>query len=1275
MKKQGKLMGILLVFLILVAVHGPLFALEIPITVEEPADIDRTQEPITSGIPLPPGTSQTNQWALFDGSLEIPVQVTALKGKTPWILLDFQLSLGDSEKKTLTLRDSSPGVSPQHPLEITDNTSQISVVTGPLKVLINKNTFNLFETVWLDKDNNGSFSSSEQIVSSSGQNIQVLDSTTNQTFSGTQPPEDLVWEYQGPLRATLRIDGKYMQGSTEFIRYTTRLTFYSNKSFVRVEHILRNSVQFNERPVKIKSATLKIGAGTGQLRVNNGNEKFYANVDPNGLTFDMWPSTLSIDGHSNINVDSNGGWVLPDLTHEGRTLVIDFEEGLSSGEQSDRLDRVRSPLFAIASASWYSEYGELSTTKFGTLQDEKDTYDKWGWDWSSSQVPTDSHKPDYLVDWHPDVHDDTESDDLWQNLIMYLRTGSRGYWDRAVGWAWYSKHRYPFRTDGFNYAWDSGYEGPARAVDRPLTSIPLTSLDTSFINRDVLIGRVDISRFGGDHIYGWGMLDYYHLTGDIAALEAAIDLGESSERVHTWLNVPQNHEMNNWAIRGPARHLLLVARLFEVTEDSRWESLMHRIAGMFLASQQWDSRGSWLHPTSGVGTGYFQPFMHSLIGPALTLYHKLTGNTTVRDRLIKMADFAVNYCLHSTYNYSGYWIMLDRPNPGEQFHNSIDDGGVSGFFPSTTVYCVDRLVQGYRLTGNVAYLERAKFHWNRGTKGVKGSYTSRTAADDEVHHFQNTQRSSNGAYFKTNGELPYSNLLFYDYAHLEQGIDLTPPGAPTGLVIAQVDPPPSPGSEDTTNPIISQVTATNIGASFVAINWSTDEPSDSQVEYGTSTSFGSNTPLDTVLATSHSLTLNSLSPNTPYFFRVKSHDAAGNLGNSGTFTFTTTPATGGGGAFTLQNLPDNTWMYANPNPSLRFIPVAKDPDATQQLVETREPQFREFSGAVYGDGKLFYFGGAHSGYPGNDMEIYDIANNIWTQMYKPVVPPNGDPMYGSGGSPNIAPSGDPYTIHGYARTSFDPIRKKYVTTNARGIVEYDPGTNAWQWVAQPGSSAYTSNGGSAPYPSVFSNLPVFPNVGSGEQLSMYDPVLGGFLTTGMYSFQGVWLWNPANAEFDYLGNNGSTLSASGGAASVYIPEQQLHVFARLPEGGNFQGQLKTYDSENNSTASISLPQAIQNVMSPLGNFVMAYDTHNKKLVVLIQPQSGGQPEVWTYDFPSNQWTQHPTSVSTPTVSGQFSSGKGRSIFQYDPTHNVFFLIKPILGGSKYVETWAYRFKN
>jgi hypothetical protein len=80
---------------------------------------------------------------------------------------------------------------------------------------------------------------------------------------------------------------------------------------------------------------------------------------------------------------------------------------------------------------------------------------------------------------------------------------------------------------------------------------------------------------------------------------------------------------------------------------------------------------------------------------------------------------------------------------------------------------VNTLVRAYKLTGDTSYYARAKHFFNRGTKGVYGDPTTRTAADNVVHHFIDTRFDSFfERYFLSynKGELQYTYLLF-EYPH------------------------------------------------------------------------------------------------------------------------------------------------------------------------------------------------------------------------------------------------------------------------------------------------------------------------------------------------------------------------------------------------------------------------------------------------------------------------------------------------------------------------------
>lgn len=98
----------------------------------------------------------------------------------------------------------------------------------------------------------------------------------------------------------------------------------------------------------------------------------------------------------------------------------------------------------------------------------------------------------------------------------------------------------------------------------------------------------------------------------------------------------------------------------------------------------------------------------------------------------------------------------------------------------------------------------------------------------------------------------------------------------------------SNASADTAPPVISQTNAAQITEKGAAISWLTDEPASTQIEYGTTSSYGLTSVLEISLTSTHTQILANLVPATTYHYRLLSRDASGNLATSGDNTFTTT---------------------------------------------------------------------------------------------------------------------------------------------------------------------------------------------------------------------------------------------------------------------------------------------------------------------------------------------------------------------------------------------------
>jgi hypothetical protein len=117
-------------------------------------------------------------------------------------------------------------------------------------------------------------------------------------------------------------------------------------------------------------------------------------------------------------------------------------------------------------------------------------------------------------------------------------------------------------------------------------------------------------------------------------------------------------------------------------------------------------------------------------------------------------------------------------------------------------------------------------------------------------------------------------------------------GSPHGLPVGPTGPTPAGAGLS-----ILAVSAANVAPSAATITWTTDDESDSHVEFGTSDKYGSLASA-AGLVKQHTVAISGLKPNTAYHFRVRSADESGTLAVSDNQTFTTpvSDEAAGGGA-------------------------------------------------------------------------------------------------------------------------------------------------------------------------------------------------------------------------------------------------------------------------------------------------------------------------------------------------------------------------------------------
>lgn len=131
-------------------------------------------------------------------------------------------------------------------------------------------------------------------------------------------------------------------------------------------------------------------------------------------------------------------------------------------------------------------------------------------------------------------------------------------------------------------------------------------------------------------------------------------------------------------------------------------------------------------------------------------------------------------------------------------------------------------------------------------------------------------------------------------------------------------------------PTISNVAATSSASTSATVTWTTNEGATSQVFYGLTSSFGSNTTETTATtATSHSVSLTGLTASTTYYYYVRSKNAAGNASTSGADgTKTVVTKSGGGGSTTFNLYLDDIKLEGTGGTTVIFYDDAVTTDST-----------------------------------------------------------------------------------------------------------------------------------------------------------------------------------------------------------------------------------------------------------------------------------------------------------------------------------------------------------
>ncbi|MBM4045144.1 MAG: hypothetical protein FJ279_08520 [Planctomycetes bacterium] len=130
----------------------------IPLPIEEPDGITRRGFPVTQGVPFPRGILRdVNRVRLLDeDGRESDLQARPLAhwpdGSIKWLLVDFQVDVAAKRTRTCRL-EYGPAVQRREPkakLAVRQEPDRIEVNTGPLRFVVQRQTFGVINEAWLN---------------------------------------------------------------------------------------------------------------------------------------------------------------------------------------------------------------------------------------------------------------------------------------------------------------------------------------------------------------------------------------------------------------------------------------------------------------------------------------------------------------------------------------------------------------------------------------------------------------------------------------------------------------------------------------------------------------------------------------------------------------------------------------------------------------------------------------------------------------------------------------------------------------------------------------------------------------------------------------------------------------------------------------------------------------------------------------------------------------------------------------------------------------------
>lgn len=222
----------------------------VPLTIQEAiypgvTGVNRLQDPVTVGVPLPDGTGITDTSRLsVSGASAAQFRVLGRwpSGDVKWVLVDTLADVLAGGQNTALVLTTGAGDFGGEKLAV-DTGATITVNTGAAEFTIRKAGFNVLDKVVVGgKTLVASGTSHGLVVNGPAPGMTTCPPCATVYSSVNDPASTAEIEENGPVRTVVKATGYHKDAAgNAYMAFTVRLHFYRNQTRVKVNSILRNA--------------------------------------------------------------------------------------------------------------------------------------------------------------------------------------------------------------------------------------------------------------------------------------------------------------------------------------------------------------------------------------------------------------------------------------------------------------------------------------------------------------------------------------------------------------------------------------------------------------------------------------------------------------------------------------------------------------------------------------------------------------------------------------------------------------------------------------------------------------------------------------------------------------------------------------------------------------------------------------------------------------------------------------------------------------------------